>query len=498
MRPRSATILCLAAILAVLIPASRADATNGMNLEGYGPISAAMGGASFAFWNGTAAVMNNPATLGLMVSGMHLDLAFGDLGPDVEAIVSTPSGPISATSSSTAFYMPAIGFVVKRGVVGFGVGVFSQGGMGTEYGSDSWLADPSMGANTALTRGLVNRSEVGVGRVIVPVTYDVNDRLILGVTGDFVWAGMDLQMAMSEAQFQNLANPAARTLGTASGTLVQAFGQLYEPFGGTGISRLYDAYFDFSNGSAVTGQAKGYGVAGKIGALYRVSGKLSVGATYHSKTSLGDLKTDDATLSMGVNVDPGVFTGTPTGSYQDMNIPVTGSIAVKDFEWPAMLGGGVAYSPVERLLLALDLKYVWWSSVMENFTMTFTADKSDANGAFAGLAMDATLFQKWENQTVVSVGGAFRTTDQLTLRAGYNYGKDPVPDAYLNALFPAIVENHATFGAGYAFTDAIRGDASLVYAFTKKATNPGNGSTIPAVESEHGQLNWAVMLGYNF
>ncbi len=483
-------------VLAVLSPG--AFATNGMNLEGYGPMSVGMGGTSFAFWNGTAAVMNNPATLGLLTNGMHLDLALGSLGPDVEAIVTTPGGAMGAISSSTAFYMPALGFVMKKDAFAFGLAVFSQGGMGTEYGSGSWMADPSQGTNTALEKGLVNRSEVGVGRVMVPVTYDVNEKLTLGLTGDFVWAGMDLQMAMSEPQFQNLANPMAQTIGTASGTLVTAFGSLYEPFGGMGISKLYHAYFDFSNASAFTGEARGYGVAGKIGALYEVNERLSLGATYHTKTSLGDLETENATLSMGVNVDPGVFVGTPTGTYQDMNIPVTGTIAVRDFEWPAMLGAGVAYKPVERVLLALDFKYVYWSSVMKDFRMVFTADESADNGAFAGLVLDATLFQKWENQAVVAVGGAVEATDKLTVRAGYNYGKNPVPDKYLNALFPAIVESHATFGAGYRITDAVSGDASFAYAFTKNATNPGNGSTIPQVESEHGQLNWMVMLGYQF
>jgi long-chain fatty acid transport protein len=498
MSSRAMMTRAAAALFVLVLLAPGAYATNGMNLEGYGPMSVGMGGTGFAFWNGTAAVMNNPATLGLLTNGMRLDLALGSLGPDVEAILHTPGGTIGAASSATAFYMPAIGFVMKRNAFAFGICVFSQGGMGTEYGKDSWMSDPSQGANTALKQGLVNRSEVGVGRVIVPVTYDVNEKLTLGVTGDFVWAGMDLQMAMSEPQFQNLANPAAQTLGTASGTLVTAFGSLYEPFGGTGISRLYHADFDFSNTSAFTGEARGYGVAGKIGALYKVNDRLSIGGTYHTKTSLGDLKTDNATLEMGVNVDPGVFVGSPSGSYQDMDIPVTGKIAVKDFEWPAMLGAGVACKPVERLLLAMDLKYIFWSSVMENFTMSFTADKTAENGAFAGLTMDATLFQKWENQAVIALGGAFEATDKLTVRAGYNYGKNPIPDKYLNALFPAIVENHATFGAGYKITDAVSGDASLAYAFTKNATNPGNGSTIPAVESEHGQLNWMVMLGYKF
>jgi len=201
---------------------------------------------------------------------------------------------------------------------------------------------------------------------------------------------------------------------------------------------------------------------------------------------------------MGVNVDPGVFMGAPTGTYQDMNIPVAGSIAVRDFEWPAMLGAGVAFKPVERVMLALDLKYVYWESVMKDFRMVFTADESAENGAFAGLVLDATLYQKWENQAVIALGGSVEATEALTLRAGYNYGKNPIPASYLNALFPAIVENHMTFGAGYGFTEAVTADFSLAYAFTANATNPGNGSTIPPVESEHGQLNWMVMLGYQF
>src|SRR5690606_21581711 len=66
-------------------------ATNGMNLEGYGPIATGMGGASMAYDNGTAAVMNNPATLGLMEEGNRLDFALGALRPDVS--VSHPMSP---------------------------------------------------------------------------------------------------------------------------------------------------------------------------------------------------------------------------------------------------------------------------------------------------------------------------------------------------------------------------------------------------------------------
>jgi long-chain fatty acid transport protein len=482
--------------LAVILYASGAEATNGMNLEGYGPVSVSMGGASFAFENGTAAMMNNPATLSLIPSGIMFDLAIGSLGPNITTSLAAMS--LSDDSEATAFYMPAFGIFMKRDKLGFGLGAFSQGGMGTEYSASSWLSDPSMGVNTALDGGLVNRSEVGVGRLIAPLTYQVNEQLSVGLSVDFVWAGMDLQMALGEAQFQDLANPMAQTIGTASGTLVDAFGQFYEPFGGSGIETLYHAYFDFSNESSFTGEAKGYGFAGKLGVVYAVNEMLTIGGTYHSPTFLGDLETDCAELSMGLYADPGAFIGAPTGNYEDMIIPLKGSVTVKDFQWPWVIGGGVSVTPNERVMLAVDLKYIAWSSVMEDFTMTFKADDIADNGGFAGLEIDATLFQEWDDQIVFALGGAFSATEELTLRGGFNYGKNPVPDTFINALFPAIVESHLTFGAGYEFENSMALNGSMTYGFEKEAVNPGNGSNMPEVTTTHSQLNWMLMFSYGF
>ena len=489
------TVLMVLALSAG-IPAT-VTATNGMNLEGYGPISAGMGGTSFGFHNGTAAMMNNPATLGFFADGYHLDLAVGYLGPRITATVTTPDGDIPAESESKSFWMPALGFMVKKSQWGYGFGIFGQGGMGTEYSSSSWMSDPSMGQNTALEEGLVNRSEVSVGRAIVPVTYDVNEKFTVGVTFDFVWAGMDLQMAMSEGQFQDMANPAAQNIGTISGSMVEAIGMFYEPFGGTGISQLYHAYFDFSNESSFFGEAKGYGAAGKLGLTYEITPAVTVGATYHSQTWLQDLETSNAKLSMGLNADPGAFQGAPTGTYMDMEMSVTGTVTIKDFEWPWVIGGGVAFDASEKLMLAFDLKYIGWESAMKDFKMSFKADETVENGNFGGLEMDANLYQNWENQLVIALGGAYEATEALTLRGGYNYGKNPVPDQYVNALFPAIVEHHITLGAGYDWgKNGLNG--SFQTALENSQTNPGNGMTIPPVESTHKQYNFQFMYSRAF
>src|SRR5512140_232960 len=128
--------IAVSMLVAGMAAAPLAHATNGMNLEGYGPVAAAMGGASMAYDNGTAAVMNNPATLGLMKEGGRFDAALGMLAPSVNSRV--PGA--SVDSSATAFYMPAVGYARKSGQWTYGAGVFSQGGMGTEYAANSFMA----------------------------------------------------------------------------------------------------------------------------------------------------------------------------------------------------------------------------------------------------------------------------------------------------------------------------------------------------------------------
>ena len=178
--------LVVSLFAAGMVASPLAHATNGMNMEGYGPISTGMGGASYAYDNGTAAVMNNPTTIGLMADGeSRLDVALGVLGPTVKA----QAGAAVADSTGTAYYMPAVGYVKKSGNLAYGFGMFAQGGMGTEYGAASFMSAGS---------GLEARSEVGVGRVVVPLALDVSNDLKIGGSVDFVWASMDLRMAMGQ------------------------------------------------------------------------------------------------------------------------------------------------------------------------------------------------------------------------------------------------------------------------------------------------------------
>ncbi len=461
-------------------------ATNGMNMEGYGPVASGMGGASYAHDNGTAGMINNPATLGLMKSGTaRLDVAVGGLHPDV-----TSSMPgMSAKSDGTAYYMPAVGYVRKTGKLAYGVGMMAQGGMGTEYGSGSFLSGfQSAGfllsngaAGSQGASGAANRSELGIGRVMFPLAFDVSDSLQLGGSVDYLWGGLDLQMVMFGAMFAQMTGfggAGASPLGRASGTMVQAFG-------GFGLQDVNWAQFDFSEGgNKMKQRLKTNGWAGNLGFVYKASNQLSIGGVYHAKTSLGDME-GDGNVRMNA-----VMGGAATP------LAVAGTLKVVNFQWPETYGFGIAYQANDALLLAADYKRIGWAKVMKNFNMSFTAKGN--TGMLAGLngaVMDATLYQNWKDQDVFMFGAAYKLNPQLTLRAGVSLANNPIPDEYVHPLFPATIKNHFTFGVGYAISPVSSVDFSLAYAPKVSVTNRNMGGLAITHAQQH---NWQMMYSHRF
>ncbi|NWG88092.1 MAG: outer membrane protein transport protein [Hydrogenophilaceae bacterium] len=368
-------------------------ATNGMIMEGYGPVATAMGGAAMAYDNGTAAMANNPATMGQMTEGSRLDVALGFIGPNVSAPGSF------GDSKADAFYMPAFGYTNKRGSLSYGIGIYAQGGMGTEYASG-------------------DMSQVGVGRVILPLAYNVTDRLSVGGSVDIVWAGMDIVADLD-------GNPATKEI-------------------------------DFKDGSDYTGAAKGYGLAMKLGFTYKVNEQFSLGGVYETAGNLGSLE--------------------------------DGGWKVKGFDMPPIVAVGAAWRPSDKLLLVADLKDVMWNSSMNTVTIL-------NNGVVV-----APFVQNWDDQIVVSIGAAYKFTDAVTGRIGYNHADNPIPSQNMNYLWPATVEDHYTFGLGYAFDKASEVNFSLSYV--PEVSQTGTGAAPPAgnggIQVTHSQTNWQLMYSKKF
>lgn len=428
-----------ATVVATAIAASgHAMATNGMLMEGYGPIALSMGGAAQAYDNGTAAMMNNPATLQLGENGTRADFALGVLGPKVTSI--------GEKSGGTSYVMPAIGWVRKNDKYSYGIGIFGQGGMGTEY--------PASSMNAAGTSEPA-RSELAVGRVIAPVSYRVNEKFNLGATLDYTWASLDMRMAALFSQMAGMSPVPTGGFATMMASM-------------TPSTTPQTVRIDFSNNNDFTGAAKSSGITGKLGATFEVDKSLTLGASYQLKTRLGDMKTS------------------ATGASLTMGNALPGRMVVHDFQMPSVLAAGLSWQASPQLQLVADVKHIGWASVMKNFQMTFESSQGLGTMGF-------TLPQNWNNQNVISLGGAYKVDSDWTVRAGYSHSSNPVPDATVHPLFPAIIKNHVSAGFGYRISKSMTLDTAVSHA--PKVSVINSQMNIPIT---HSQTNYQLMLSARY
>ena len=69
---------------------------------------------------------------------------------------------------------------------------------------------------------------------------------------------------------------------------------------------------------------------------------------------------------------------------------------------------------------------------------------------------------------------AYEWNDRTIFRAGYNYGRNPIPNDHLNPLLNTIAENHLTLGFGHAFSNDWRIDGAFEWDLRNEEeyTNP--------------------------
>lgn len=203
-----------------------------------------------------------------------------------------------------------------------------------------------------------------------------------------------------------------------------------------GYAKMDFAMFPDGPGGMDVTDMTNMGFAGRFGIQYKVCDKISLGAVYTSEAAL-DLEGGNAAINFG----------SAAGGIIDY------AAEMKDFAWPQEAEFGIAFQPNSNWLIAVDTKWIDWESSMDVVTLEVSdppagypaAPFPDGQGGSTNLMP----FQmKWESQLVYALGIEYAINEMNTVRAGFNYGKNPVPADYLSPLFPAIVEKHVTLGYG--------------------------------------------------
>lgn len=221
--------------------------------------------------------------------------------------------------------------------------------------------------------------------------------------------------------------------------------------------------------------------SGRFGVNYQINDKWSVGATYTSESAI-DFEDGELTQNFG----PGL------GKVKYDDVKMDG------FTWPRQVEAGVAYRATPKLLLAMDLSWINWSSAIK--TVTVTASNPDKAVPDDYKKMEIPFEMDWDDQVVVAIGAEYELTDSFKIRAGYNYGNTPVTNVNLSPLFPALVEHHATAGFTYSWTNWDF-DFAYEHAFTNTETNDGaTDGTNPFYGSKvsHTMDTFSFMASYRF
>jgi long-chain fatty acid transport protein len=186
---------------------------------------------------------------------------------------------------------------------------------------------------------------------------------------------------------------------------------------------------------------------------------------------------------------------TPFNEYKGLISPLGRS------DLPAVWAAGLALRIIPRTVIAFDFNRIEWQDVQAygNRVADFLVTDFDPVTAFClnphGAYHDGSAFG-WRNRNVYKVGIKYCYSDSLTLRAGYNYGKSPIPRIGTNSsiFLPATVEHHATFGGSWR--PSRRGEWSLAWVHGFRNTIKGTEYPIapPAAEEIFQLANYTTAI----
>jgi len=458
MTPRK---IVVSALISALAGGSQlAQATDVFRLEGYGAISRSMGGTAVAHDVGPAGMMTNPATLSLMSDGdqamIGLDLVTTDITVKNKATGESVSS--DTHSNNRGPYMaPEAAFTKRIGAWSFGVGAFAQGGLGTEYGSSSFLSRATGG----LATGLENSSRLLVLNIPFAASFQVTDKLTIAGSIDAMWEGLNLDLLLGADQVGSLIGA-----GRATGSLVGALG---------GLPDLRGAHFSLTRNDFLGSGVDAWGYGGKLGMLYRLTPDTNLGASYTFKSQMNDME-GRATLTAIDGIVGQIAFG--------------GKIQIKDFQMPAHLDLGFSHRLTPQWTVAADVSRVFWKDVMKDIKVAFTAD--------AGGDINILLPQDYKDQTIVSLGAAYEVNDSLTVRAGGRLASQALQSSTLFAVIPATPRKHISAGLTYAFSKQSKLDFAYSHAFKETMENTSLPNTSAPIEVTHAQNNASLNFRYSF
>lgn len=415
---KSAILLSFAALGAAT---QTAWATNGYWSHGYGPKSKSMAGACVAMPLEGMCNAINPAGAVFLGNEMELDVSF--FMPD-HGFVANPDGlrmipPGEHESTKDLFLIPSFNYnymLDADSAVSLTIG--GNGGMNTEYDSAVWSSfNNPLGTATSPTGIDLMQGFIGVN-----YARKINQDHAIGIMPFMAIQGL-------------------KTYGL-------------EPF---------QAMSQYPDSVSNNGYDISYGFGARIGWMGNLTNRLTLGASYQTRSWMTDFEDYKGLLA-------------EQGS----------------FDIPPNLDLGLSFKINPSLTLALAYQRIFYSDIKALSNSTDLPMSPDS----APLGSDNGTGFGWDDVDVFKVGLQWAYSSDLVFRAGYSNSSEAFESsqALMNVLAPAVVKEHFTIGASKLIDPA--NEVSLAVSYAPEVKLYGTNDQIGGQSGYLYMSQWDVTLGW--
>jgi long-chain fatty acid transport protein len=443
--------LLVTAITASLSLAGTASATNGYFAHAYSQKAAGLAGAGVAKVKDidSLAGASNPANM--VFAGDRWDLGINLFNPDrtyestgnpalpsgfapIGAIPSCSApgmapcqlpfsvGPQKIKSENQLFPIPSFGWnKMLSDRSSFGVMVYGNGGMNTEYQG-----------------GSANVFNPGTGTIVTgPGTY-------AGGT-----TGVDLMQLFVAPTYSMM-------VGENSSVGISLIGA-FQRFEAKGLGS-FAGVTNFPNQLTDNGYATSYGAGFKFGFNSQISDDIRFAASYQSKVRMGEFDEYKGLFAEGGDFDiPATWTFGISADVGDKGVFV---VDIQRIE----------YGDIKAIANGLDPLFTQCLDGLNNFLFngSLAAEGPGCGGGSNGFGFG------WNDMTVVKAGYEHEYNSDWTLRFGYSKTSQPIgsDQVIFNILAPAVIEDHITAGFTKQLADNSEFTMSFMYGKGVKVTGP--------------------------
>ncbi|MGD0961229.1 MAG: outer membrane protein transport protein [Methylomonas sp.] len=210
------------------------------------------------------------------------------------------------------------------------------------------------------------------------------------------------------------------------------------------------------------GREYSFGVGYKVGGQAELLPGVRLGVAYKSRTYMSQLKDYS-----------GLFTGQG------------------GFDIPSSLDTGLSWVLTDSVTTAFDVQQIFYSEV-NSVGNPFQSLLSGAQlGAGNGPGFG------WKDMTIYKFGGQWKQSDELTLRAGFSYGHQPIPSSQVlfNILAPAVQDWHIDGGFSYKLPN--QDEVSFAFMYSPPGYVSGPNPLSPGQNIALSMTQYSLTLGWS-